>query len=112
MSDSDLSASTGLLGPLPRDTVRGIFLSSGFEIKPGHEDLKPYVYAAAERLMSEAVAAERKRTITECIAHIDTIDDGDQPAYRHCQEALAELLAEHPDDRRVAVRLERRVMQL
>ena len=58
-----VSAMSAELGPLPKDTVRKIFLSSGFEIKPGHEDLKPYVYAAAKRLMADAVAADREQTI-------------------------------------------------
>jgi len=40
------------------------------------------------------VAAERERTLNQCIAHIETIDDGDSPAYRHCQEALSALRGE------------------
>lgn len=40
---------------LTKDRVRRIFLESGFEIKPGLDDLKPYVYEAAGRLMREVV---------------------------------------------------------
>lgn len=37
-----------------RDQIRDIFLRNGFTIKDGQTDLKPYVYAAAVDLISEA----------------------------------------------------------
>ena len=56
--------------------------------------------AEIERLRVHAVIlaetareVERERMLNQCIAHIDTIDDGESPAYRHCQEALAGLRA-------------------
>lgn len=39
-------------------------------------------------------AAGYARGLDKCISHINTIDDGDSPAYRHCQEALAALRGE------------------
>jgi len=38
---------------LTRDEVRAIYMAHGFTIKEGHNDLKPYVYEAAETLMRE-----------------------------------------------------------
>jgi hypothetical protein len=35
-----------------RDTIRAVFMKHGFTIKEGQTDLKPYVYAAAEELLS------------------------------------------------------------
>ena len=40
-----------------RETIRAVFLRNGFTIKGGQADLKPYVYAAADELMSIARAA-------------------------------------------------------
>lgn len=40
-----------------RETIRAVFLRNGFTIKEGQADLKPYVYAAADELMSIARAA-------------------------------------------------------
>lgn len=36
-----------------RDRVREIFLSAGFKIHEGHDDLKDYVYVAAQLLLVE-----------------------------------------------------------
>ena len=35
-----------------RETIRAVFLRNGFTVKEGQTDLKPYVYAAAEELLS------------------------------------------------------------
>jgi hypothetical protein len=35
------------------DQIRAVFLAHGFTIKPGHDDLKPYVYEAARALLAE-----------------------------------------------------------
>lgn len=43
---------------LPDDTIRAVFLANGFKIKPGHDDLKPYVYQAARALLALALGAE------------------------------------------------------
>ena len=40
-----------------RETIRAVFLRNGFTIKEGQTDLKPYVYAAAEELLSIARAS-------------------------------------------------------
>ena len=40
-----------------RETIRAVFLRNGFTVKEGQTDLKPYVYAAAEELLSIARAA-------------------------------------------------------
>ena len=37
--------------------IRREFLAAGFTIKPGHDDLKPYVYEAARRVLALAAAA-------------------------------------------------------
>ena len=40
-----------------RETIRAVFLRNGFTIKEGQTDLRPYVYAAAEELLSIARAS-------------------------------------------------------
>lgn len=40
-----------------RETIRAVFLRNGFTVKDGQSDLKPYVYAAAEELLSIARAS-------------------------------------------------------
>jgi hypothetical protein len=40
------------------DTIRAVFIANGFEIKPGYNDLKPYVYAAARALLAHAAEAQ------------------------------------------------------
>jgi hypothetical protein len=35
------------------EQIRDVFLAAGFEIKPGHDDLKPYVYQAARDLLAD-----------------------------------------------------------
>lgn len=40
-----------------RETIRAVFLRNGFTVKEGQTDLKPYVYAAAEELLSIARAS-------------------------------------------------------
>lgn len=36
---------------LPRERIREVFLRNGFTVKPGQEDLKEYIYVAAEELV-------------------------------------------------------------
>lgn len=45
---------------VPDSKIREIFLRNGFTIKEGHDDLKPYVYAAARELIEETVKATRQ----------------------------------------------------
>ena len=45
------------VGEVERETIRAVFLRNGFTIKEGQTDLKPYVYAAAEELLSIARAS-------------------------------------------------------
>ena len=40
-----------------RETIRAVFLRNGFTVKDGQSDLKPYVYTAAEELLSIARAS-------------------------------------------------------
>ena len=42
-----------------RDQIRDVFMRNGFTIKEGQTDLKPYVYAAAEELLSIARASRQ-----------------------------------------------------
>jgi hypothetical protein len=49
---------------MDRATIRDIFLANGFAIKDGHDDLKDYVYEAAEALLAEAT-----RQIDALLAH-------------------------------------------
>lgn len=41
-----------------RTQIREVFLRNGFTIKPGHDDLKDYVYAAAYELLQTAPAVQ------------------------------------------------------
>lgn len=43
------------------DDIRSVFLAAGFTIKPGNDDLKPYVFEAGRKLAALAVAQERER---------------------------------------------------
>lgn len=40
---------------LSNSDIRKVFLANGFKIKPGCDDLKPYVYQAARALLSAAM---------------------------------------------------------
>lgn len=51
------SASLPMAGTLTHDRIRAIFLAHGFTIKPGNDDLKPYVYEAARAIEKEVCAA-------------------------------------------------------
>lgn len=44
---------------VPDSKIREIFLRNGFTIKEGHDDLKPYVYAAARELIEETIKEQR-----------------------------------------------------
>ena len=44
---------------------------------------------------AELTAKAKAEALEEARAGIDTIDDGEQPAYRHCQEFLGEKAAEY-----------------
>lgn len=41
---------------MDRQKIKEIFLEHGFTIKEGHDDLKEYVYEAAEALLREAAS--------------------------------------------------------
>lgn len=46
------------LVPVPgcrRAQIRDVLLANGFTIKPGNDDLKPYVYAAVDAVLDEFV---------------------------------------------------------
>jgi len=42
---------------LTKEQIREVFLASGFTVKEGQTDLKPYVYAAAEAMLAADRAA-------------------------------------------------------
>ncbi|MFA7386491.1 MAG: hypothetical protein WCZ87_02385 [Thiohalobacteraceae bacterium] len=44
---------------LTKDEIRAILLKHGYTIKPGHDDLKPYVYAAALEMIALAQGREQ-----------------------------------------------------
>jgi hypothetical protein len=48
---------------LTQDTIREVFLRNGFTIKEGHDDLKPYVYAAANELLQLQAAALKQQSV-------------------------------------------------
>jgi len=51
---------------MDKNTIRSIFMQHGFTIKEGRTDLKPYVYEAAEALLSAARAAGMLEAATIC----------------------------------------------
>jgi len=67
-----------------RDQIRSVFLENGFTIKPGHDDLQPYVYAAAKALLRRAAlpaaqpADEQKAARYRLLGTADIIQRGDQ----------------------------------
>lgn len=46
-----------------RELIREVFLRNGFSIKDGHDDLKPYVYAAGFDLLEKARAAQPQQAV-------------------------------------------------
>ena len=46
---------------IDRDAIRRIFMKNGFTIKDGQDDLKEYVYQAAEELLREAVGSKKNK---------------------------------------------------
>jgi hypothetical protein len=58
--------------PISREQVREIYMRHGFVIKEGHDDLKEYVYSAADELVKAAISAQRKplteKEVDECWA--------------------------------------------
>ena len=72
-------------GPLPEVDKTRMIAYESIRYVPGYPS--SYVKAYASAYAMHEVAAERERMLNQCIAHIDTIDDGESPAYRHCQEA-------------------------
>ena len=45
---------------MTNDEIKSIFLAHGFTIKPGCDDLKPYVYEAARALLARVEADARQ----------------------------------------------------
>jgi hypothetical protein len=62
---------------ITNDEIRREFLAAGFTIKPGCEDLKPYVYEAALRVIALAEAAERDRLCEAIKAADDKASESD-----------------------------------
>lgn len=113
-----------------RETIRAVFLRNGFTIKEGQTDLKPYVYAAAEELLSTARATWQHtqsagvpdgERLAELLESVRLGDDEAKPhgsgatywnnAVFACQVAIRDALAaapaqpaaqeQHPDDEAV-----------
>lgn len=53
---------------ISREQIKQVFLAHGFTIKPGHDDLKEYVYAAAEALIAQAQVAPEAAQEAEPVA--------------------------------------------
>ena len=50
--------------------IREVFLAHGFTIKPGYDDLRPYVYEAAKALLALAAPAPQ----AEPVGHVYTME--------------------------------------
>ena len=48
----ELEAAESRAATLSDEQIRAVFLANGFTIKPGCDDLKPYVYKAARALLA------------------------------------------------------------
>ncbi len=71
-----LSAQQSKPSTVTRDQIRDVFMRNGFTIKEGQTDLKPYVYAAAEELLSIARASWQRTqsaAVPECVERIRTL---------------------------------------
>lgn len=56
--------SAAILAPgMSNDTIRAAFLATGFTIKEGETDLRPYVYEAARLLLAIKAIDERRRPV-------------------------------------------------
>ena len=56
---SALKAQQSKPSTVTRDQIRDVFMRNGFTVKENQTDLKPYVYAAAEELLSIARASQQ-----------------------------------------------------
>ncbi|SOY79976.1 hypothetical protein CBM2599_A120541 [Cupriavidus taiwanensis] len=56
--------------PITREQIRAVFLANGFTIKPGHDDLKEYVYEAASALIGLAWG---------CTGEVTVVYEDDKP---------------------------------
>lgn len=60
---------------ISNDDIKREFLAAGFTIKPGHDDLKPYVYDAARRVL--ALAGHGGSTAWRCDCGANLYIDGE-----------------------------------
>lgn len=84
---------------LSRAVIRSVFLNNGFSIKPGDDDLKPYVYDAAFALLRRAGRVPPRDEFAYISAWLTTatqIGDADSLL----AEAMAERLSAIQDDPR------------
>lgn len=110
-----LSAQQSKPSTVTRETIRAVFLRNGFTIKEGQTDLKPYVYAAAEELLSIARASWQStqsagvpdgERLAELLESVRLGDDEAKPhgsgatywnnAVLACQVAIRDALAAAP----------------
>lgn len=56
------------------ERIREIFMADGFTIKEGQRDLKPYVYAAARAILSEAGVSELRAEVERYKADAERLD--------------------------------------
>ena len=58
----DMGIPTSTSATMSDEQIKAVFLANGFTIKPGCDDLKPYVYAAARALLAISDAEVGKST--------------------------------------------------
>lgn len=78
------------------EDIKREFLAAGFTIKPGHDDLKPYVYEAARRVIALAEAAERERWREIVNQLIACHEEPTCPAIAVARDMLREALEPNP----------------
>lgn len=86
-----------------RETIRAVFLRNGFTVKEGHTDLKPYVYAAAEELLSIARASWQRTqaawvpdALREAVEYLDDNPFNEIGAGSILHRAMRDALAAAP----------------
>ncbi len=88
-----------------RETIRAVFLRNGFTIKEGQTDLKPYVYAAAEELLSiartswqstQSVVAVVPDALREAVEYLDDNPFNEIGAGSILHRAMRDALAAAP----------------
>lgn len=69
---------------LSRNQIRDIFVANGFKVKEGHDDLKDYVYKAAEALLE----AQAEQTVRIADALVDVLQVADGTSFDKVMKGL------------------------